>query len=138
MEKFTFVGFLLRLAGALVLVFLTFNPTGHSFYHWLVSSSPMLTPLKALAGLSLLTAWVVFLTATARSIGVLGVALALAFFAALIWLIVSWGWLDPHNAAGMTWISLFACSVVLAIGMSWSHVRRRLTGQADVDEVDQR
>jgi hypothetical protein len=46
--------------------------------------------------------------ATARSIGLFGVGLALALFAA----------------------------IVLALGMSWSHVRRRLTGQADVDEAD--
>jgi hypothetical protein len=26
---------------------------------------------------------------------------------------------------------------VLATGMSWSHIRRRLSGQADVDDVDE-
>jgi hypothetical protein len=33
---------------------------------------------------------------------------------------------------------LLALSVVLAIGVSWSHLQRRLTGQADVEEVDER
>jgi Family of unknown function (DUF6524) len=28
-------------------------------------------------------------------------------------------------------------ATILAIGMSWSHVRRRLSGQADVDDVDE-
>jgi hypothetical protein len=25
---------------------------------------------------------------------------------------------------------------ILAIGISWSHIRRRMTGQVDVDEVE--
>jgi hypothetical protein len=37
----------------------------------------------------------------------------------------------------MTWIALLCLSGLLAIGMSWSHVRRRLTGQIDVDAVDE-
>jgi hypothetical protein len=38
----------------------------------------------------------------------------------------------------MIWIGLVMVATILAIGMSWSHVRRRLTGQADVDDVDER
>ena len=138
MEKFTFVGFLLRLAGALALVLLTFNPSGHSYYHWVAEAFPHITPLEAVAGVVLLAAWLVFLTATMRSIGAIGVIIALAFFAAVVWLIASWGWLDPRNTTTMGWVTLIACAVVLAFGMSWSHVRRRLTGQADVDEVDRK
>jgi hypothetical protein len=138
MEQFTFTGFLLRLAGALLLVLLTFNPTGLSYYHWVAEAFPSVTPLEAIAGLALLAGWIVFLTATARSIGLLGSALAIAFFAAFVWLVVSWGWLDPRNPTTMAWVSLVVCAFILAIGMSWSHVRRRLTGQADVDEVDQK
>jgi hypothetical protein len=37
----------------------------------------------------------------------------------------------------VTWIVLFATSGILAVGMSWSHVRRRLSGQVDTDDVDQ-
>ena len=134
MEKFSVVGFLLRLFAALLLVFLTFNPTGHSFYHWAAAGS--VTPLVAVAGIALLIVWGIFITATARSMGLIGVVITLLFLGAIVWLIASWGWLNPHNAGAMTWVVLFACGIVLAIGMSWSHIRRRLTGQADVDEVD--
>ena len=134
MEKFTAAGFMLRLAADVVLVLLTFNPTGHSFYHWVATGS--LTPLVAVSGLALLIVWGVFITATARSMGLIGVVITLLFLAAIVWLITSWGWLNPHNTGAMTWVVLFACAIVLAIGMSWSHIRRRLTGQADVDEVD--
>jgi hypothetical protein len=117
-------------------VLLTFNPTGYSFYHWVANTLPHVNPVSVVVGILLLVGWIVFLTATLRSIGLLGVTVALAFFGAVIWMVVSWGWLDPHNGAAMTWIVLFVFAIILAIGVSWSHIRRRLTGQADVDEVD--
>jgi hypothetical protein len=138
MEAFTPLGFLLRFLAAIVLVLCTFNPTGYSFYHWVADVFPRISPVQALAAVVLLAGWIVYLTATMRSIGVLGIVLALAFFAAAIWLFSSWGWLDPHNATAMTWVVLFVSSAILALGISWSHIRRRLTGQADVDEVEQR
>lgn len=137
MEAFTPLGFLLRLIAAIVLVLCTFNPTGHSYFHWVANVFPHLTPVQAIAGIVLLVGWIVYLTATMRSIGFLGVAIAVAFFAAVVWLIASWGWLDPHNATAMTWVVLVVCAAILAVGMSWSHIRRRLSGQADVDEIEQ-
>jgi hypothetical protein len=137
MEAFTPLGFLLRLLAAIVLVLCTFNPTGYSYFHWIAGVFPHLTPVQAIAGIVLLVGWIVYLTATMRSIGFLGVAIAIAFFAAVVWLIASWGWLDPHNATAMTWVVLVACAAFLAVGMSWSHIRRRLSGQSDVDEIEQ-
>jgi len=36
----------------------------------------------------------------------------------------------------MAWVVLGALGVMLGIGMSWSHIRRRISGQASVDRVD--
>jgi hypothetical protein len=138
MEAFTPLGFLLRLLAAIVLVLCTFNPSGYSYAHWVASVFPHITPMQAIVGLVLLVGWIVYLTATMRSIGFIGVIIGLAFFGAVVWLVASWGWLDPHNATAMTWVMLVVCAVILAVGMSWSHIRRRLSGQADVDEVEQR
>jgi len=44
---------------------------------------------------------------------------------------------DSINAiSAFAGIILFVTSAVLAVGMSWSHIRRRMTGQIDTDEVD--
>jgi hypothetical protein len=32
-------------------------------------------------------------------------------------------------------VVLIAVSIVLAVGMSWSHINRRITGQTDTDVV---
>lgn len=138
MEKFTITGFLLRLLLALVLVLLTYNPSGYSYVHWVLIGLPKVTPVVVVCGLLLLIGWIVFIGATMRSIGSTGVLLAAAVFAALLWLLVAQGWLALSSMRAIMWISLFAISVILAVGMSWSHITRRLTGQTDVDEVDNR
>jgi hypothetical protein len=135
-EKLTFVGFLLRAAFALGLVLLTYNPSGYSFVHMLQSGFPAVTPLEAVLGLLLLIGWFVFLRATLSSIGALGMVLLLALFAALIWLIVSWGWVKLSNTGAIVWISLLVLSLILAVGMSWAHLYRRWSGQATVEDTD--
>ena len=34
------------------------------------------------------------------------------------------------------WVVQFVFACVLAVGMSWSHIRRRMAGQFDTDDVD--
>ena len=136
MEKLTFVGFLLRVAFALALVLLTYNPSGYSYVHLLQAGFPAITPLEAVLGILLLIGWFVFLRATLSSIGPLGMLLLLALFGALIWLIVSWGWVQLSNTSAIVWISLVVLSLILAVGMSWSYLYRRWSGQATVEDGD--
>jgi uncharacterized protein DUF6524 len=135
--EFTFASFGIRALFALVLVLLTFNPTGHSFVHMVAQNFPHLTPLEAVLGVLLLIGWFIFLSATLRSIGFIGMALAIALFAALIWLVVSWGWIKLDNTNAIAWISLVIAALILAVGMSWSHLYQRWSGQATVDEVNE-
>jgi hypothetical protein len=135
-EGFDLMGLLWRLVFAMALVLLTFNPTGHSYYHWLADGFPSVQPAEAVAGIALVIAWVFFLRSTLAAIGTLGLVLMLAFFASVVWWVVSKGWLDLGDRRAMAWVVLVAVGLVLGIGMSWSHVRRRLTGQAAVDRVD--
>jgi len=65
------------------------------------------------------------------------VILAAAFFGTLLWLLVDKGILPKDNMKMMAWIYMALLAGVLAIGMSWSHVRRRMAGQVDVDETDE-
>jgi hypothetical protein len=137
MEEFGFLDFLWRLLFAAALVLLTFNPTGHSYYHWLADGFPSVSPAEAIAGLLLLIGWIFFVRTTLSSIGTLGLLLMAALFAAIVWWIVSKGWLDVSDRSAMAWIVLLILGLMLGVGMSWSHVRRRISGQASVDRVDQ-
>jgi hypothetical protein len=137
-ETLTARGFALRLAAAVLLVALTYNPSGHSYLHWLLTGLPAVTPVQAIAGLLLLGAWGFFAHATWRSLGTVGVLFAALLAAALIWLLTSWGWFSLKDTSVVSWLALACLALLLAVGVCWSHIRRRVTGQTDVDEVDRR
>lgn len=139
-KRFSWGGYFLRLLLALVVVFATYNPTGLSFIHWIrdhaASASSQQLALMVLVGVLILIGWVIFIRATYRSLGPFGTILAVAFFAALIWLLMSVLPIPKDNIKLATYLVQFGLAGVLSAGLSWSHVRRRLTGQIDVDETD--
>ncbi len=134
-QKFSLKGFGLRLAAALVLVFASYNPFGLSYFHWLTPLNEF-DPVKAFAGLLLIIGWVIFIRATVRSLGSVGIVLVSALFGTLFWMIIDWGVVSTNNIKVVTVIIQVILCLILAIGMSWSHVRRRLSGQVDADDVD--
>ena len=129
--------FLLRWGLALILVMGTFNPTQYSYLRWVIDQPEQGLPYKALAGVAILILYVIYLRATFRSIGVVGLGLATAFLAALVWVLVHLGLINVQESNVLTWVILVVLATVLAIGVSWSHVRRRITGQSDVDDLEQ-
>lgn len=135
MQKFTWQRFAIRWGLAIILVFATYNPFEYSYYHWATAEGGSV-PLKVFAGVSILIAFVIFARATLRSIGTVGIGLVLAFFMAIIWVLVDSNLLTLEQSKVLTIVSLFVLASILAIGMSWSHIRRRIAGQADVDDVD--
>ena len=137
MKVLGFEGFLVRFVFAIVLVFATYNPSTYSYFHWVQGSFPQFTPALAICGLLIVITWGIYMRATFRSLGILGLMLAAAFFASFVWLFYDLGWLQTDNIGVMTWVVLVIVSLLLAIGMSWSHIRRRLTGQVDIDDVDE-
>lgn len=131
------MGFLIRWVSAFVLLTLTFNPTEMNYVRWAMTNWQDQMPIAVLGGLVLLVAYVLFLTAVLRGIGRTGVVLVLAVLAALIWVLADLGWISLENPTSNTWIALIALSVVLAVGMYWGILWRRLSGQLEVDdEVD--
>ncbi|MEO0438829.1 MAG: DUF6524 family protein [Pseudomonadota bacterium] len=135
-KSFGFDSFLYRWVFAAVLVFGTYNPTAYSFAGWLLSEGFSFGPAPALLGVALLIAWIVYLRATFNSLGIIGIALGATLFACLIWLLVDIGVLNAQATGAVTWLALVLVSLLLATGMSWSHIRRRLSGQLDVDDVE--
>lgn len=131
------MGFILRWLFAFALLAATFNPTQWNFVRWAEANWREQMPLAVLFGLVLLAAYAIYLRATLRSIGPFGMALVAALVGALLWVLIDWGVLSLENPTLNTWLGLLALSVVLGIGLSWSIVRRRLSGQADVDDVDE-
>jgi len=140
-SRFNFQSFLIRFVFALVLVYTSYNPSGYSWFHWvketLFAESLSISPGFAMATVVLLIGWVVYIRATLRSLGPIGLGLAFAFFGIIVWWLVDIGLIGVDSVSVMTYIVLFLFGAILATGMSWSHIRRRMSGQLDVDEVDE-
>lgn len=130
-------GVLWRFLFALVVVLGTYNPSGYSYFQWGILHMRPFDPVKAVVGILLLIGWVIFLRATLRSLGGLGLILVSALCAALLWLVIDWGLIPRDSIMAVTYAMLLIVTVILTVGMSWSHVRRHLSGQADMDDVDE-
>ena len=130
------MGFFLRWACAFLLLAATFNPTEYNYVDWVRSHGSANLSIAVLAGLILGIGYIIYLRATLRSIGPFGMALVAAVFGALIWVLVDFGIVRLTDPGINTWLGILALSLVLGIGLSWSIVRRKVSGQADVDDVE--
>ena len=135
-RSFGWDGFLLRFVFAIIVVFATYNPEGFSYYHWVSGEIANFSVLKAFVGVVLIIGWAMLIRATLGSLGAIGIILAAAFFGLSIWLLVDVLGLSTNNFRVISYIIEIMLSSVLSIGVSWSHIRRRLSGQVDTDELD--
>lgn len=135
-SEFTAGSFFARWVFAILLVFGTYNPSGYSYISWVLGENTELGPIVAIVGLVLLIAWLIYLRSTFLALGVVGIVLGSALFAAIVWLFVDLGLFSLESTGIITYLALLLISLILATGMSWSHIRRKLTGQIDVDDVD--
>ena len=139
-KEFNFLSFVWRFLASLVLVLLSYNPTKYSFWGWVTSAQnaepSTLGPEHFVVGIVLLIGWAILLAATQRSLGALGLLLGGALLGGIIWLLVDLGWLSLQSVSSATWVGEISVAFLLAVGLSWSHVWRRLTGQFEVDDGD--
>lgn len=131
------MGFISRWLFALVLLSVTYNPTPFNYVRWVIDYGAQNLSIAVLLGLLLAIGYIIYLRATLRSIGGFGMFLVLAVVGAGLWVLYDLGLLALDNSNANTWLGILALSLVLGIGLNWSHVRRRLSGQADMDDVDE-
>jgi len=135
-SKFGWDSFIIRFIFATVIVFATYNPEGMSYYDWIKDEFPTFTVYKGFVGVILIIGWIILLRATIGSLGAIGIILAVAFFGLLIWLLFDVFNIPTDNVRVVTYIVQVMIICVLSIGVSWSHIRRRISGQVDTDEIE--
>lgn len=129
---FSYSSFFVRWLVAVFLVLATYNPSGYSYVHWLMEVSAALWPFKALAGLLLAVLYGLFGLATLRALGGAGIGLITLLSGAAIWVFTDLGLLAAFDTP---MILLLVLANVLAVGVSWSHIRQRLSGQVDSNNI---
>lgn len=118
--------FLMFWVGCLALVFMTYNPFGHSYYHWFTEPSKDYFSLKLLIGVGLFSAYAVLMWIIGSQIGRVGVATGLLLLA----LIINQALLLLENATPILqrFAAVFCLGTVLAMGLTWPHIRVNLSG----------
>lgn len=134
-QESVLTSFVMRLLCSLLLVFSTYNPTGYSYVHWTIGDASAPVALKVVVGIGLVLVYGVVLTvmfAAFRGLGmIVGGFAALLFSVELAILLVP----VPRGASWHSWALLgqyavlLALALVIAFGVSWSHLIERLTGQ---------
>lgn len=124
-------GVVLRIVFAVALVLLTFNPSGYSFYHWVSTPPTGVTALKAFAGVALAIGWLGCLRTAFVALGWIGVILCAALLATFVWLLFDLRVLQADDSVELVWIGLVVVGMILGIGLSWSLIRARTTGQIE-------
>lgn len=134
LREFGTLSFIVRWLATLLLVLGTYNPYASSYYHWVVADPGHLS-LKVMAGVALLIAHIVVLVATVRSVGPIGMALLTALFAAFAWVLSDNRVIEVENPRVFVTTLLVIAASVYGVGVSWSHMRNRLSGQVDSTDV---
>ena len=106
MQSLTWAGFGLRALFATLLVFATFNPSGYSYFHWLKNTFPAINPYIALCGLVLIIGWAIYIRATLRSLGAVGIALASLLLGCIVWVFIDLGWFNWKDMNITAWVGL--------------------------------
>ena len=128
----SFSGVLIRITLSVLLVLVTFNPSGTSLAHWLATPPVAVTPGKAVAALLLAIGWILCLRTAFIALGRWGLLLGLGFFATLVWMLVDRDWLSIDGSA-IVWVAELVVGLLLGVGLSWSLLRAKATGQIEVN-----
>jgi hypothetical protein len=125
---FTWSSFLIRWLAVSTLVFATYNPSGYSYVHWLGVWQTDLIAVKIAAGLTIIGGFWLLMFATWLVLRVLGLFLLLATVLALA--VAAWQLgLVPTTSDSLQFLLLATIATYLTIGVSYAHIRYRLTGQ---------
>jgi len=113
------------------LVFAIYNPSGHSYFHWIRDTAGS-TALKTVAGVFLLGAGAAIVAMANSALSLLGIAAVLALILASIMFRIGLGWFAFADVEITTYTVLLWISTIIAVGLSWSFIQRRLSGEKDV------
>ncbi|MEJ0019337.1 MAG: DUF6524 family protein [Acetobacteraceae bacterium] len=124
-------GILVRTLACFLLVFATWNPTGYNFVAW-ARHSPWATPPEiAVAGTLLLALHILFLRIAWLSLGADGITAAIAIMLAGGLTLYQFDIIDLWQSAVWPYLLLSGFALLLAIGMTWSLLKRRIVGQSN-------
>jgi hypothetical protein len=124
--NFGLSGIASRILLSLFIVFATYNPSGRSFYHWVLADGPI-TP-RILVGLILFGTYASLLYATWELLGFAGMLLVIAICISAAYMLEQANLIDLQDSDTRWIVVLTTIGVTMGWGMSYSLLFVRLTG----------
>ena len=115
-------------------VFSAYNPSGYSYYHW-VTQADRISPLQVFAGLAIFICAAAIARMAFLSVGYIGSAIIAALLMMAILFCVGLDFVEIETVDITTYTVQFWISFVLAVGMGWSFIQRRISGERAVIRV---
>jgi Family of unknown function (DUF6524) len=127
----TIPGVIVRLFACFALVFATWNPSGYSYVAWAWHGPGATAPEIALAGTALLGLHILFARIAWLSLGADGISATLAVLLAFLLTLYEFDLIDLSRGQNWAYVVLLALALVLAVGVVWSLLKRRIVGQSN-------
>lgn len=117
----------------LFIVLAAYNPTGYSYYHWLISDHGGFVS-KVVVGLLILSLNLLFLIMAIDALKTLGVSLVIINYMAVVWWLHAIGAIDFWQPSTLWMALLIGLATVNAAGLSYSLWVGRLAGLLHVSK----
>ena len=128
------VNFLQRWLLTVFIVFATYNPSGMSFLHWAVSPGSNKSVVAAV-GVAILGVFVFIARSTWRSMKLIGITITALFCILFSVMLIDLRVIALTSTEVFEVIALVVIASTLGVGLSFSAIRARLSGQIDSDDV---
>lgn len=131
-NSFGIKAFFTRFMYLFVLVLITYNPSNYSIIHWMQTE---LTPLSIGSGIILIILWSVVLWFVYLGSGFIGLFMGSTIISLLLWMAKDIGLIHFENALFNVILAEISLSLLFTLGLSWAHIRRRISGQLSTDDI---
>ncbi len=126
-RTFTFGSFAVRLLLTLFIVLSAYNPTGYSYYHWLIGDEGGFVS-KFVVGLALVSINILLLVTAFDALKLLGMIIVVLNYSAVVWWLHTVGAIDFWYRPTMSMSVLIGVAAINAAGLSFSLWMGRLSG----------
>ena len=113
------------------IVFGAYNPSGYSYYHW-VARADGISPLIVFAGTAIVIGAVAIARMAFLSVGYIGSTIIATLVMMALLFCVGLDLIEFKDVEITVYTVQFWLSFVLAVGMGWSFIQRRISGERDV------
>jgi hypothetical protein len=133
-QRFDWTSIVARVLFSFFVVFAVYNPTGHSYWHWMQQGSAGFWT-KLAVGIGLLVLHIFICSTTLSVLKWRGVALIVALLFSAWMALSGQAGLDQGGASRTIVVALTGLALLYAAGLSYSHIHHRIAGIAHVEKV---